>query len=82
MERNRHMYDTKVAADICFKVGSEGKAEVIQAHKYLLISSSPVFEAMVDPLWQDKGDGKAPPPVEIVDISPDAFNEMLRLLKF
>ena len=84
MERHKYMYKTKVTADVRFRVGPpEDQTEEILAHKYMLVASSPVFEAMFDPSWSESArpegttSGRSSP-IEIPDILPAAFNEMLR----
>lgn len=74
---NKYMFESKMAANVIFKVcGDDGYQEVIWAHKYILLSRSPVFEAMLDPLWYPD-DGKVPQ-FEITDIHATVFNELLR----
>ena len=73
------MYKSKMAADICFIVGQPGgQVEEILAHKYVLISRSPVFEAMLSPTWTVQAPGQDITKVEVPDILPKVFHEMLR----
>ena len=46
----------------------------IKAHKLILAMSSPVFEAMFYSVLANKEDK----PIEILDITPSAFNTMLK----
>ena len=82
LQCNKYMYETKIAADVCFSVGQPDDApEEIQAHSYVLMSRSPVFEAMLSPKWQTaKGSGeeKTATSISIPDVSVDALKEILR----
>ena len=43
----RYVLDNEVGTDVCFEVGPpDGETVKIQAHKFMLISRSPVFQAM------------------------------------
>lgn len=75
LECNRYMWEKKLANDIVFEVGaSEGHVEKISAHKYVLISRSPVFEAMFNG-GLSKNTGSV---VKITDVDPHAFKEALK----
>ena len=75
---NRHMYNSKLAADVCFQFTQpEGGTEDILAHKYVLISRSPVFETMFSKPWDDNA-ASGQRKVQIPDISSGAFQELLR----
>ena len=77
LQCNQHMFQSKMAADVCFHVGPEEDGqEEVWAHKYVLISRSPVFEAMLDPAWNQEKSASLR--VEVPDILPDVFSEMLR----
>ena len=75
LECNKYMWEKKLAADIVFEVGpSDGQVEQISAHKYVLVSRSPVFEAMFyGALSQNTKDT-----IRITDVEPDAFKEALK----
>ena len=47
-------------------------ANVVHAHRYMLISASPVFWAMLCGELREQGG------IIIPDVEPDAFREMLR----
>lgn len=48
LERQAYMFDNQLYTDVLFEVGPEGgEARHVSAHKYVLISNSPVFEAML-----------------------------------
>ena len=49
-----------------------GKPEMIQSHKFMLISASPVFWSMFCGELNEKGD------IVVSDVEPQAFKEMLR----
>ena len=51
---------------------SAKKADVVRAHRYMLISASPVFWAMLCGELREQGD------IIVPDVEPDAFREMLR----
>ena len=48
------------------------KQRTIEAHKFMLIAASPVFEAMFCGPLQENGD------VEVSDIDPESFEQMLK----
>ena len=65
-----YMLDNQVACDVTFIVGTE--REEVHAHKFVLISRSPVFNAMFEgPLAEE---GK----VELPDLEKDVFLMFLR----
>ena len=78
LECNRYMFESTIASDVVFRVHSPDGATVdIPAHKYVLIARSPVFEALFcggfsDPSSADCGK------VEISDVEPEAFRELLK----
>ena len=82
LECNKYMYETKIAADVCFTVDQTGNSpEEVEAHSYMLLSRSPVFQAMLAPMWQSsKGNGeeKTMKLIHIPDIQLDALKEILR----
>ena len=75
-ECNTYMLENKIACDvkiICHTLG--GGCVELQAHKYMLISRSPVFEAMLSGSYLESDDS-----IKITDIEPDVFKEVLRLV--
>lgn len=67
---NRHMLENELHCDVTFIVG-EGRRR-IPAHKYILISRSEVFEAMLVGLLHEHSRE-----IEIPDVSPSAFWKLL-----
>ena len=65
-----YMLEHQISCDVTFLVG-EGREEV-RAHKFVLISRSPVFYAMFDGPLAEKGK------VEIPDAEKDIFLLFLR----
>jgi len=76
-ERNRYMLENEIATDVCFEFSSpEGGVTLVRAHEYMLVTSSPVFEAMFS-----GGMAEACPDrdnILIQDIDAKTFKEMLR----
>lgn len=78
----RYMLDNEIAADVCFEIGPPGGATVnVRAHKYMLISRSPVFEAlfcsgMTECKKEEKGEKEEK--IRIEDIDADSFKLFLR----
>ena len=73
---NRHMLTHAVACDVSFQVGpAEGSSSVVEAHKYVLMSRSPVFFAMFGGALAEGKDSK---PIKVPDIEPEPFRQMLR----
>ena len=73
IECNSYMLHSKIACDVCFRLGSQGR-EVV-AHKFVLISRSPVFYAMFyGPVADNSG------VVTVPDIDPEIFEMFLRLV--
>lgn len=69
---NRYMLDNQLHCDITFMVGSGDEKQQILAHKYILISRSEVFEAMlVGPLHEHSNQ------IDIPDVNPAAFRKLL-----
>jgi hypothetical protein len=69
------MLENKLACDI--KVvfpGTTGCNEIV-AHKYMLMSRSPVFEAMLCGDYRETSSS-----IIITDIEPDSFMELLRYI--
>lgn len=69
---NRYMFENQLHCDITFMVGSGDQKQEISAHKYILISRSEVFEAMlVGPLHEHSN------MIEIPDVDPASFRKLL-----
>ncbi len=76
-ECNKYMLEHRVGTDVTFAIHSQsGVVTEVTAHKYMLISRSPVFEAMFcgSLACSDGEDGK----VRISDVDADAFEELLK----
>ncbi|KAL3858831.1 hypothetical protein ACJMK2_009083 [Sinanodonta woodiana] len=71
---NRYMFENHVACDVTFFVGKQ--IQDMKAHKFVLISRSSVFYAMLCGLLQETG------PINIPDIEPAGFEQLLRYLYF
>ncbi|XP_048245649.1 BTB/POZ domain-containing protein 6-like [Haliotis rufescens] len=69
-ECNLRMLDTEDFCDVTFLLGSE--KQVVRAHRYVLVSRSCVFHAMLCGPLAEKGE------VTIPDIAADIFKEFLR----
>lgn len=80
LQCSMHMFESKMAADICFEVGLPDQQVVeVLAHKYALISRSPVFETMFcGGLLESRSSYGHK--IRITDIEPEAFQEALRLV--
>lgn len=68
-EHIEQLFKTMHNSDVCFRV--QGKK--MQAHKFMLISRSPVFTAMFDHQMKENQTRV----VDIVDINPDTFRSIL-----
>src|SRR6218665_16304 len=74
----RYMLDNEISTDVCFEVGPPDGATVdIRAHKLILMSRSPVFEAMFSS-GMTEGRNEKDVKIRIEDINPDVFKELLR----
>jgi len=74
----QHMLDNEIATDVCFKVGPQDGATVnIRAHKFMLISRCPVFEAMLSSKMSET-ENETEAQIRIVDISAEVFKLLLR----
>lgn len=73
------MLESKVASDVTFKVGdpSQGSCEIVEAHRYMLLSRSPVFFAMFCGGMKES-DITNRNVIEIPDTSPQVFKAMLK----
>lgn len=70
------LYLKSKKADVHFIFESNGSSERVPAHKILLSSASEVFDAMFYGSLKEEGD------IKIVDASPEAFKQFLRLFYF
>src|SRR6218665_2370846 len=78
VECMRYMLNNKVSTDVCFEVGPEDGPNVeIRAHKFMLISRCPVFEAMMSTEMAETKDEKEAN-IRIVDINAEVFKLLLR----
>ena len=74
IECNRYMLDHEVACDVQFLVGGEESKRVkVGAHKYVLMSRSPVFYAMLHGDLQETAEY-----IQVPDTEVSAFRQMLR----
>ena len=65
-----YMLDYQIACDVTFIVGAE--REEVHAHKFMLISRSPVFHAMFEGPLAEKGK------IEVPDVDKNIFHTFLR----
>ena len=73
----RYMLDNEIATDVCFEVGPPGGTTVnLRAHEYMLISRSPVFEAMFNS-GMSECKMTAEKRIRINDIDADIFKLLL-----
>lgn len=73
-ECNNHMLQNKISCDVSFLVGHDREeTELVEAHKYVLISRSPVFFTMFCGELAETEDS-----VRIPDIDPDIFRDILQ----
>lgn len=70
-ECNRHMLNNEIAFDVYFLVGEN--RQVVGAHRYVLVSRSCVFYAMLIGPMAGKSDEK----IAIPDIENEVFQHML-----
>lgn len=70
-ECNKHMLANQIACDVGFLVGDE--QELVMAHKYVMISRSCVFYAMLHGLMAENADEY----ISIPDIDKETFKQML-----
>ncbi|KAK3092755.1 hypothetical protein FSP39_006909 [Pinctada imbricata] len=66
------MLDKEIMCDVTFLMGEEGHE--VNAHKYVLVSRSPVFQAMLDGAMAERGK------IKITDIDKDTFQVFIRYL--
>ena len=77
LECNRYMLDNEIETDVCFEFQSEdGDAVCIRAHRYMLISRSPVLWTMHCGEFAKRAGTEAK--INVTDIHPEVFKEMLR----
>ena len=77
LECNRYMLENEIATDVCFEVGPlDGAVVNIRAHKYILISRIPVFEAMFSSGMTECNSGPDHK-IRINDIEANAFKDFL-----
>ncbi|KAL3073522.1 hypothetical protein niasHS_017089 [Heterodera schachtii] len=76
-ERMKHLLSTGDKADVQFLVGEGEGKELFRAHK-VIIGSSDVFKAMID--FDSKSERTENVPIEIPDISANAFKVMLSFI--
>ena len=69
-ERMKYMLDNQVMCDIMFRVGQD--QSLIQAHRFMLKSASPVFHCMLEGPLAEKGE------ILIPDIELDNFKQILQ----
>ena len=68
-----------IACDVTFSVGqTEDSAVEISAHKYMLMSRSPVFFAMFRGQMSEAASDNGT--IRVPDVEPDAFRHMLELV--
>ena len=73
-EKNAVMFENPLMADVTFKVGTINK-QCFPAHKYVLATGSSVFYAMFYGGLSDEQDE-----VQLPDVEPNAFHNLLRYL--
>lgn len=71
-ERGGHLLQTGQWSDCTFVVGVEPHQITFRAHKLILASASPVFEAMFFGGMAEKD-----APIKILDVQPSAFKLLL-----
>jgi len=77
VECMRYMLDNEIATDVCFEVGPlDGVTVKVLAHKYMLISRSPVFEALFSSGMTECRSGSEAA-IRVEDIDATIFKEVL-----
>ncbi len=76
-EANRQMLKQEICTDVEFLVGELPDRKLFRAHRYVLMSRSPVFFAMLTGSMQE---AQSVGPIEVPDGTPSAFGEFLRYL--
>lgn len=69
------MWNRGYATDIQFLVGEGDQQSLVEAHKYVLVSRSPVFFAM---LCGNMSEAREEGPIRIPDVTPEAFRILLK----
>ena len=78
-ECNEYMLENAIGTDVCFDVGPPGEPSVeVLAHKYVLVSRSPVFEAMFSGRFTEHSSVVNSQKIRIIDFEADVFWETLR----
>ena len=71
---NKYMLDHQIDCDVIFQLENhEGKVVTLRAHKYVLVSRSPVFFAMLNGPLAEKNRN-----IRITDVTPEGFWNLLR----
>ena len=74
IECNRYMLENHIDCDVKFLLQAPDGSQVrLAAHKYVLLSRSPVFYAMFRGPLAERG-----PDVQIYDVLPETFKLLLR----
>lgn len=75
LHRCSSMYGNELLSDVCFVFGPQDTCQVkITAHKFILVTASQAFYAMLCGPLAEKGEIKIP------DIEPDVFRTMLKFV--
>ncbi len=78
-EANRQMLKLEICTDVEFLVGELPDRKLFRAHKYVLMSRSPVFFAMLSGgMWGTQ----SKEPIALPDATPTAFGEFLRYMYY
>ena len=76
-ECHQYMLENQIISDVIIKFPSSGESgsgyKELAAHKYMLVSRSPVFEAMLTGNFKEGGHT-----VTITDVEPDTFMNLLK----
>ena len=74
-----YMFDNTLGTDVCFDVGLPGEPSVeVLAHKCVLMSSNPVFEAMFSGNIIEHSSVFNSQKIRIIDLEAGVFRETLR----
>ncbi|KAK3581228.1 hypothetical protein CHS0354_024772 [Potamilus streckersoni] len=74
LSSNRYMFENHVACDVTFIIGKQRQEMTV--HKYVMISRSSVFHAMLCGPLLETG------PISIPDIEPEVFEQLLRFIYY
>ncbi len=69
------MLKQEIWTDVEFLVGELPDRKLFRAHRYVLMSRSPVLCEMLTGSWREAQSGD---PIEVIDGTPSAFAELLR----